>query len=134
MEIAGLRFTSRSGKVEGDIGIRFNLNNVSGISGSRVNLHTAYFGLPVRVAYKVGRWGKVYAGLSADVLVSGTAGFSGVSGRSNEKELFNPFRATVEGGFSWHGIGLWAGYGITPLFRPGTSTPHTLSYGIVIGL
>ena len=79
-----------------------------------------YVGIPVRVAYKFNRWWKVYAGVSGDILMGNST--------------LNRYRASVEGGVSWHGIGLWASYGLTPFFQPTDSPSRTLSFGLVIGL
>ena len=51
-----------------------------------------------------------------------------------EEYVAGPFavRTSVEGGISWHGFGLWAGYGLTPAFRG--SNARTLSFGLVIGI
>ena len=134
MEIAGLRFTSRGSNLEADLGVRFQLMNFSGPADSGSVMHAASFGIPVRGAVKFCRWGKVFAGLSGDVLVSGTAGKPGVPGRTDARDTLSRFRASVEGGVSWHGVGLWASYGLSPVFRKDFGDAHTVSFGIVIGI
>lgn len=132
MELVGLRFSSRESNLEGDLGVRFQLMNFAGPANSNSIMHTASFGIPVRGAVKFLRWGKVFAGVSGDYIVSGTSGIIGEKGRTDASDILSPFRASVEGGISWHGFGLWAGYGLTPAFR--RSNARTLSFGLVIGI
>lgn len=134
MEIAGLRFTSRGSNLEADLGVRFQLMNFAGPAESGSVMHAASFGVPLRGAVKFCRWGKVFAGVSGDVLVSGTSGKIGVAGRTNALDVLSRFRASVEGGVSWHGVGLWASYGLSPVFRPEFGDAHTVSLGVVIGI
>ena len=115
LEAAGLRFSSRGGGLEGDAGVRFTFINFF-----QPKISAPYVGIPVRVAYKFNRWWKVYAGASGDILMG--------------QSTLNRYRASVEGGVSWHGIGLWASYGLTPFFQPSESPARTLSFGVVIGL
>ena len=50
------------------------------------------------------------------------------------KSDLNRYRASVEGGVSWHGFGLWVSYGLTPFFQPTENHAGTLSFGLVFGL
>lgn len=114
-EAAGLRFSSRGSGLEGDAGVRFTFINFF-----QPNVSAPYVGIPVRAAYKFNRWWKVYAGVSGDILMG--------------KSDLNRYRASVEGGGSWHGIGLWVSYGLTPFFQPTENQAGTLSFGLVFGL
>ena len=116
LEAAGVRFSSRDSGLESDAGIRFTFINF--FQPDKVS--APYVGIPVRAAYSFSRWWKVYAGVSGDILM----------GNSD----LNRWRASVEGGLSWHGIGLWASWGLTPFYKPANNQAGTVSFGIVIGL
>jgi hypothetical protein len=50
------------------------------------------------------------------------------------KELFNPIRASIEGGFSYGNLGVFVQYGLTPLFPANLSDARTLTFGLLLGL
>jgi hypothetical protein len=118
LEALGVRFTSRGSGLEGDAGLRFTWINF--FRQDNGNVSAPYLGIPVRAAYRFNRWWKVYAGVSGDVLLGNSA--------------LNRYRASVEGGLSWHGFGLWASYGLTPFHQPSDSPAGTVSFGLVFGL
>ena len=111
IEALGLRLSARSCPVEATTALRF-----SGMCfGSGRNVF--YLGIPLRVAYKVGRASKVYAGASAEMSL----------GKSRE---FSRFVGAVEGGVSFYGFGLRASYTVTPF----AGDSRAVSLGLLIGL
>ena len=84
----------------------------------------------------LGRFGKatVYAGASAELLTSGYTKYKRPKRRTMAKDIFSPFRATVEGGFCWGPLGVFAMYGLTPLFPSDLSDARTLTRGLILGM
>ena len=111
IEALGLRLSARSSNFDTTAALRF-----SGMCfGAGRNVF--YLGIPLRLAYKVGRASKVYAGASAEMSL----------GKSRE---FSRFVGAVEGGVSFYGFGLRASYTVTP-FAGGS---RAVSLGLLIGL
>lgn len=96
-------------------------------------LHATYIGLPVRLGVSFGK-ATIYAGGSIEYLVNGFAKYKRPKHKTQMKELFNPIRATVEGGFSYGNLGLFVQYGLTPFFAQDLSDAKTLTFGIILGL
>lgn len=96
-------------------------------------IHANYFGIPLRVALHYGH-ATVYAGASAELCTGGYAKYKRPKSRTQIGEVFNPVRATVEGGFSYGLLGVYVQYGLTPLFRESLSDARTLTFGLVLGL
>ena len=161
LEMVGLRLYSRSSPVEANIGLRwsfmdFSLANTgisffgvdgpasdryipapiitAGYDGTKSKVHASYFGIPLRVAVKLDSDLKIFAGIAGECLVKGYTKYRNPSSRTTANGLFSPLRASVEAGISFAGLGLWAGYGITPLFQPDCSSARTLSFGLVLGI
>ena len=118
IEMFGVRWCSRGIPFEANLGVRWSFMN---FSSSKI--HASYIGAPLRFVFRFGRQCRVYAGASAEYLVHG-----------HTNTLFSPFRATVEGGVAYAGVGLFASYGLTPLFLPSCSDAKTFSFGIVVGI
>lgn len=101
--------------------------------GKKSKFHASYFGAPLRIGLKFGN-ALVYAGASAEFLTEGYTKYKRPKYREQIKGAFNPFRATVEGGFSYGNLGVFVLYGLTPLFRQDLSDARTLTFGILLGL
>ena len=96
-------------------------------------IHASYFGIPVRLSLNFGK-ATVYAGGSVEFLTNGYAKYRSPKSKAQMKDLFNSFRATVEGGFSYGNLGMFVQYGLTPLFPASLSDARTLTFGILLGL
>ena len=96
-------------------------------------IHASYFGIPVRLSLNFGK-ATVYAGGSVEFLTNGYAKYRAPKSKTQMKGLFNSFRATVEGGFSYGNLGMFVQYGLTPLFPASLSDARTLTFGILLGL
>ena len=107
--------------------------NVTGYNGAKSKIHASYFGIPMRLSLNFGK-ATVYAGGSIEFLTNGYAKYRSPKNRTQMKDLFNSFRATVEGGFSYANIGAFVQYGLTPLFPADLSDARTLTFGILLGL
>lgn len=161
LEMAGLRLYSRGFPLEANLGIRWSFMDFSlantGISffssngtesgnyipapiidpaydGTKSKIHASYIGVPFRVSVKLGADVKLFAGITGEYLVKGYTKYRNPSVRTTANGLFSPLRASVEAGLSYSGWGVWAGYGLTPLFQPDCSNARTLSFGLVLGL
>lgn len=102
-------------------------------NGRKSKLHANYFGIPARVSLNFGK-ATIYGGASAEYLVNGFAKFKQPKNKMQMNNLFNRFRVTVEGGFSYGNLGVFVMYGLTPLFRQELSDARTLTFGILLGL
>ena len=107
--------------------------NVTGYNGAKSKIHASYFGIPMRLSLNFGR-ATVYAGGSVEFLTNGYAKYRSPKSKTQMKGLFNSFRATVEGGFSYGNLGMFVQYGLTPLFPASLSDARTLTFGILLGL
>ena len=101
--------------------------------GKKSKIHANYLGVPLRVKFKIGE-GFVYAGASAELLISGYTKYKKPRVRTTNSGIFSPFRATLEAGFGYEGLGFFVLYGLTPLFPQGLSDARTLSFGLVLGI
>ena len=101
--------------------------------GRKSKLHANYFGIPLRVSLNFGK-ATIYGGASAEYLVNGFAKFKQPKNKMQMNSLFNRFRVTVEGGFSYANLGVFVQYGLTPLFRQDLSDARTLTFGLLLGL
>ena len=158
IEIAGVRFISNSNPFELSLAVRYTfmdfalentsytygkfgddiiplLANLKDIEydGTKSKIHANYIGIPARIAYKAGK-GKVFAGISADYCLSGTYKFKNPKNKGNLDGLFNPFRASVEAGFAYGGLGIFLNYGLTPLFANDYSSANTFTVGLTLGI
>ena len=102
-------------------------------NGKKSKLHANYFGIPVRVSANFGK-ATIYGGASVEYLINGFAKYKQPVSKMQMSSLFNRFRATVEGGFSYGNLGVFVQYGLTPLFRQNLSDARTLTFGILLGL
>ena len=100
---------------------------------NKSKIHASYFGIPLRVGVDFGK-ATIYAGASAELLTGGYAKYKRPKERQQIKEVFNPFRATVEAGFSYGNLGVFAMYGLTPLFKESLSDARTITFGLILGL
>ncbi len=100
---------------------------------TKSKIHANYFGIPLRVSYEFGK-AAIFFGGSAEILVGGYTKYKEPKNRVKAQNIFNNFRATVEGGFSWGSFGLFVMYGLTPLFPDSLSDARTLSFGLIFGL
>ena len=100
---------------------------------NKSKIHASYFGIPLRVGVEVGK-ATIYAGGSAELLTGGYAKYKRPKERQQIKEVFNPFRATVEAGFSYGNLGVFCMYGLTPLFQDSLSDARTITFGLLLGL
>lgn len=118
-EMIGFRFASKGGPLEANVAL-----------GWEFLQHASYFGAPLRLAVKPGgRW-KLFAGAAPAVLLGNPAP-RGASAPQNAS--LNRFRLSAQAGFAYRSIGLYASYGITPLYVAAPS-PRTLSFGLVVGI
>lgn len=118
------------GKVYMPYPIRMESSNYD---GRKSKIHASYFGIPLRVGVNLGKV-SVYAGASAELLTGGYTKYKRPRYREQCREVFNPFRATVEGGFSYGSLGVFVMYGLTPLFQESLSDARTLTFGFLLGL
>lgn len=102
-------------------------------NGKKSKIHASYFGIPLRVGLDLGS-SEVYVGASVEMLTGGYTKYKRPKNRQNAKDLFNPVRATIEGGFSYGGLGVFVMYGLTPLFQESLSDARTLTFGLLLGL
>ena len=107
--------------------------NATNYNGAKSKIHATYFGIPARLSLNFGR-ATIYAGGSVEFLVNGFAKYRAPKCKTQMKDLFNSFRATVEGGFSYGNLGMFVQYGLTPLFPADLSDARTLTFGILLGL
>ena len=105
----------------------------TGYNARKSKIHATYFGIPARVSLNFGK-ATIYAGASAELLVNGFAKYRQPKSKTQMKDLFNEFRATIEGGFSYGNLGAFVQYGLTPLFPADLSDAKTLTFGIILGL
>lgn len=96
-------------------------------------IHANYFGAPLRVALHFGQV-VVYGGASAEILLGGYAKYKRPKARQQITPAFNKFRATIEAGFSYGNLGIFAQYGLTPVFPESLSDARAISFGLVLGL
>lgn len=96
-------------------------------------IHASYFGIPLRVSLNFGK-ATIYGGASIEYLVGGFAKYKQPKVKTQMKELFNPIRASIEGGFSYANLGVFVQYGLTPLFPANLSDARTLTFGLLLGL
>lgn len=118
MEMAHLSFTSKGTPFEADLGLRCTLLN-----SRKMSMSATYLGVPLRFGVAVGRKGKIFVGTDAEVLMNGRT--------SDDTLSLYPYRVAAEAGISFGFLGLWASYGLTPLFSTG-SDARLLTFGIVI--
>ena len=104
-----------------------------GYDKKKSKIHASYIGVPLRVAVNVDKV-KFFAGASAEVLVGGYTKYKNPKFRQGAQSMFNKFRATVEAGVAYGAIGLFASYGLTPLFPETLSDTRTLTLGLVLGI
>ena len=102
-------------------------------NGKKSKLHANYFGIPVRLSANFGK-ASIYGGASVEYLINGFAKYKQPVSKMQMSGLFNRFRVTVEGGFSYGNLGAFVQYGLTPLFRQDLSDARTLTFGILLGL
>lgn len=163
IEFFGLRFDAKSTPFEANLGLRFSFMDFSlsdtsitfsgndspssigcmpvrisdtdlSFDGAKSKIHASYLGAPVRFAMKYGAHGKIFVGVAPELLIHGYTKYRYPAHRSEAGTLFNPLRVSVEGGICYYGFGLWARYGLTPLFLPGCSNAKTLSFGLTVGI
>lgn len=109
------------------------VNDLPAYNGKKSKIHANYFGIPFRAGLQFGS-SKVYVGASIEMLTGGYTKYKQPKNRITAKDLFNPIRATVEGGFSYGGLGVFVSYGLTPLFQESLSDAKTLTFGLLLGL
>ena len=102
-------------------------------NGRKSKIHGNYIGVPLRIAYKAGD-ARVFAGASAEYLLSGYSKYRSPKNRQDVTPMFNRFRATVEAGVSYSSLGLFVLYGLTPLFPAELSDARTLTIGLLLDL
>ena len=102
-------------------------------NGRKSKIHGNYIGVPLRITYKAGD-ARVFAGASAEYLLSGYSKYRSPKNRQDVTPMFNRFRATVEAGVSYSSLGLFVLYGLTPLFPAELSDARTLTIGFLLDL
>ena len=107
-------------------------NEASNYDGRKSKIHGNYLGIPLRLTLHYGK-ARVFVGASAEYLVSGYTKYKHPKYRQDVTPMFNRFRATVEGGFYWGILGVFANYSLTPLFPDTLSDAHTFTFGIILG-
>lgn len=161
LEAAAVHFSKPGGLLDVSIGMRFTFmdfslqntqytfrNNMLGgggiyypypiknealnYDGRKSKIHANYLGVPVRLTFNFGK-AKLYAGVSAEVLIGGYTKYKFPKYRQDATPMFNRFRATVEGGLQYGILGFFVCYGLTPLFPDSLSDARALTFGIVLG-
>ncbi|MBQ9661291.1 MAG: outer membrane beta-barrel protein [Bacteroidales bacterium] len=159
LEMAGVHFKSANGPLHVSLGLRwtfmdftfshpeYTIRPVGGDSFdfipiktenpnydyNKSKVHATYFGIPLRASLHFGR-AAVFAGASAELLTGGYAKYKRPDNRMQIKEVFHPFRATVEAGFNYGLLGFYVQYALTPLFKQTLSDANTFTFGLVLGL
>ena len=105
----------------------------AGYNYKKSKIHASYFGIPIRFSLNYGK-ATIYCGASIEYLVGGFAKYKQPKVKTQMKELFNPIRASIEGGFSYGNLGVFVQYGLTPLFPADLSDARTLTFGLLLGL
>ena len=106
----------------------------SDYDGKKSKFHASYFGIPLRVGLDLGKV-MLYAGGSIELRTNGYTKFKRPKHREGANDLFNPIRATVEGGFTYGGLGVFVMYGLTPLFSDTVyAQANTLTFGLTLGM
>ncbi len=100
--------------------------------GRKSKIHGTYLGIPLRMTLHYGK-ARVFVGASAEYLINGYTKYRSPKYRQDVTPMFNRFRATVEGGFYWGIVGVFANYSLTPLFPETLSDAHTFTFGIILG-
>ncbi len=159
LEMAAIHFSKPGGLLDVSVGLRwtfmdFTLSNPAltfrssgsgaryfpyfiksealNYDGRKSKFHGNYLGIPLRLTFDCGKV-KVFAGASAEYLISGYTKYKFPKYRQDATPMFNRFRATVEAGIQYGILGFFANYGLTPLFPDGLSDAHTLTFGLVLG-
>lgn len=107
-------------------------NEAPNYDGRKSKIHGNYLGIPLRMTLHYGK-ARIFAGASAEYLISGYTKYKHPKYRQDATPMFNRFRATVEGGFYWGILGVFANYSLTPLFPDSLSDAHTFTFGIILG-
>ena len=107
-----------------------------GSNGRSSMLHANYMGVPVTYSFRAHHM-EVYAGISAEFLLSGYAMYRDPKVKTFYNSCFNQFRSVVEVGVSYWHLGMFLKYSLTPLFSgnfPQGGDARTLTFGILLGL
>ena len=107
-------------------------NEAPNYDGRKSKIHANYLGVPLRMTLHYGK-ARVFVGASAEYLISGYTKYKHPKYRQDVTPMFNRFRATVEGGFYWGILGVFANYSLTPLFPDTLCDAHTFTFGIILG-
>lgn len=107
-------------------------NEAANYDGRKSKIHGNYLGVPLRMTLHYGK-ARVFVGASAEYLISGYTKYKHPKYRQDVTPMFNRFRATVEGGFYWGILGVFANYSLTPLFPDTLCDAHTFTFGLVLG-
>ena len=154
LELLGVNFSSENGPFEVNIGVRmsfldlafakpdYTFTELGGTvipsyiklmspeyDSNKSKVHGTYIGIPVRFIYNIDKV-QLHLGASAEYLIKGYTKYKNPPTRNDLPNLFNSFRATVEGGITYGIIGLYANYGLTPVFNTELSNANTLTIGL----
>ena len=120
VEMAGVRFHAKASQVESSLGVRWD--HMKYRYGNDSRLRADYLGVPLRFTYKAGR-GRIFAGAAAQILTN-----------TWNRDTVYPFRGSVEAGFAYGMLGVYANYCVTPVFFNAAPTPGAFTVGLIIGV
>ena len=158
LEMAAIHFSSSDGPLDVSLGLRWTFmdftlenswntfrkgtgdvyypspikNEALNYDGRKSKIHGNYLGIPLRLTLHYGK-ARVFVGASAEYLISGYTKYRNPRYREDATPMFNRFRATVEGGFYWGILGVFANYSLTPLFPASLCDAHTFTFGLILG-
>lgn len=118
------------------IGDTYVTGITTGTNGRSSMLHANYMGVPLTYSFRAHHM-EMYAGISAEFLLSGYALCRDPKIKTFYNSCFNKFRSALEVGVSYWHLGMFMKYSLTPLFSgnfPEGGDARTLTFGILLGL
>ena len=118
------------------VGDTYVIGPATGTNGRSSMLHANYMGVPLSYSFRAHHM-EMYAGISAEFLLSGYALCRDPKIKTFYNSCFNKFRSAVEVGVSYWHLGMFLKYSLTPLFSgnfPEGGDARTLTFGILLGL
>jgi len=99
--------------------------------GEKSKIRVDYLGLPLGITYDKDHL-KAYGTISAEVLTAAKTKFKSEDGKELKTDIkcANKFRSRIEVGVTYHNIGLYASYCLTPMFRSEPNI-HPVNFGII---
>ena len=94
----------------------------------------SYIGIPVKLSFRLGHGIYLTGYASGDILLHAHTKYKKPKVKDN-LPCISPWKISAGGCVSFHDIGIYCDYGITPLFKKGTGAEaNTISIGLRLGL